>query len=55
MTLWESYIRDVQTGRRITGELERLAVERLQHTCKIDAYYFDKPLVEDVLHTISSF
>lgn len=55
MTLWESYIRDVTTGRRIAGTLERLAVERFQKVCKDKRYYFDKKHVEDILHTISCF
>lgn len=53
MTLWESYIQEVESGRRITGELERLGVQRFRRTCKDDRYYFDKTHVEDILHTIS--
>lgn len=55
MKLWESYIADVQSGRRITGELERLAVERFQKVIKDDRYYFDVTDVEEKLHCISNF
>jgi phage terminase large subunit-like protein len=53
--MWESYINDVQSGRRITGELERLAVERFLHLCKQPQYYFDKAHAEQTLHTITFF
>ena len=55
MQLWDSYIKDVQSGKRITGELERLAVERFLHISKKKEYYFDKEGVEDYLHIISQF
>jgi phage terminase large subunit-like protein len=55
MTLWDAYISDVVSGKRITGELERLSVERFQQLCRNDKYYFDKVEVEDKLHAVSLF
>ena len=53
--MWESYIKEVQSGKRLTGELERLSVERFLHLCKKDSYYFDKIGAEETLHIISQF
>jgi len=53
--MWESYIKDVQSGKRIAGDLERLSVERFLHLCKQPQYHFDKAGAENILHIISQF
>lgn len=55
MTLWDSYISEITSGKRLAGELERLSVERFLHLSKNDKYYFDKVEVEDKLHAVSLF
>lgn len=55
MKPWESYIRDVQKGKRIAGQLEKLTVERFISLKKNDAYYFDTEEVENKLNIISKF
>jgi phage terminase large subunit-like protein len=53
--LWDSYIQEIISGKRLAGELERLCVERFLHVVKNDRYYFDKVEVEDKLHAVSLF
>jgi phage terminase large subunit-like protein len=55
MSHWEGYIKDVLNGKRITGKLERLAVERFESLRKKKEYYFDKEEVEEKLHIVSLF
>jgi len=49
--LWEQYISDVTSGKRLTGNLERLSVERFLRLREKPEYYFDVKGVERV-HTI---
>lgn len=53
--MWEAYIKDVQSGKRISGELERLAVERFLNVCKNPKYFFDKQAAEEMLHVVTHF
>lgn len=53
MKLWEHYIKDVQSGKRIAGELEKLAVERFLNLCKKPEYYFDVTAAEEKLQVVS--
>lgn len=55
MKLWESYIKDVQSGKRNAGKLEKLTVDRFLSVCKKKQYYFDVEAVEEKLHIISQF
>lgn len=49
--LWEQYIDDVISGKRLTGNLERLSVERFLRLREKPEYYFDLKEVDRV-HTI---
>jgi phage terminase large subunit-like protein len=51
--LWDKYADDVVSGRRLTGNLERLAAERYLSLRKNDRYNFDVQEVEEKLHVIS--
>lgn len=53
--MWEKYISDVLTGKRLTGELERLSVERFEALRNDPRFYFDKQHVETMLHIVSHF
>lgn len=55
MKLWEKYIQDVNSGARVSGELERLSVARFEAMRKKDNYYFDVDDVESKFHAISHF
>lgn len=55
MTLYEQYIDDVTTGKRVAGRLERLSVERSLRLWKDDRYFFDKEEVDRVLRIIGMF
>jgi len=54
MTLYDQYIKDVETNARPTGELERLCVARFKALCQNPAYYFDEAEVEYKLRIISN-
>lgn len=51
----QSYITSVLTGQRITGRLERLAVERFVRLCQDDRYYFDEDVAAQVLQIVGCF
>jgi phage terminase large subunit-like protein len=51
--LWDSYVNDVLSGKRIAGNLERLSCERFLQLRQSDKYFFDVPEVESKLHIIS--
>jgi phage terminase large subunit-like protein len=53
--MWESYIKDVLSGKRNAGRLERLTVERFLQLQQNPLYYFDKAHAEQVLHFIGQF
>jgi len=53
--MWEGYIKDIQSGKRLAGDLERLSVERFLSLCQNPNYYFDKAGAENILHIISHF
>lgn len=55
MKIWEQYMHDVETGKRLTGELERLSVARFRLLMNEPSYYFDTAEVEHKLHIISLF
>jgi len=55
MQRWEVYIDSVQSGKRLAGELEKLAVERFLRLCTHPDYYFDADEANRVLDIISCF
>lgn len=55
MRAWEKYIYSVQSGERLAGELEKLAVERFLRLCADPKYYFDTKGVEKCLSIIGHF
>ena len=52
---WQTYIDDVLSGKRLSGRLERLAVERFLRLCADDRYYFDEDVAQQVIDIIGCF
>lgn len=50
--MWEGYVNDVLSGRRLAGRLERLAVERFCRLREDDKYDFDETRVKQILDTV---
>jgi phage terminase large subunit-like protein len=55
MTLYHQYINDVLSGNRLTGRLEKLAVERAVKLMEDDRYFFDEDEVHRVLTIVGLF
>lgn len=53
--MWDQYISDVLSGKRVAGELEKLAVKRFQRLCNHPDYYFDANEANRVISIVQSF
>lgn len=55
MKPWEEYIHAVQSGERLAGRREKLAIELFLRRCKDERYYFDEEEAEWALKVIGTF